>query len=414
VSNFNNSISTNERDELVEQNKIFITRLTNLKKTNLNQIRVIESNELITKRLTFGNHNFNKDVIIRKIEIIGDDEVIVKTGNKQDQGKEILFINCKKAKEIVVGQNDGGYLRQEFCWIYHLKEIFCFLKDFSNQKKFALFSKETGNLIRVIDSTDCHPYEVDSVSYNKNNYELYLNVFNTIDTKSSILILDKDFVLIKKLRNDLYNPDLPLNFVMTIELFNAEYKTVHYKSNFAFCQKRFRLRNYCDDEQVKNNHTITDDIEELYSYSIQDIHIFDKSSYSFVGVIHSQNELITILNGKMLFRTKSGYLIQNIPLFKSNLPDNEAFCKIIDPFREPHLLSNPYLLPCGGLACLNCIQKRYNLFKRSFDCEICKEEHNLPQKLEPLNSSKMRGLLNEDLLNILSEKNKTAISNIGI
>ena len=88
VSKFNNSISRNERDELVEQNKIFITRLTNLKKTNLNQIHVIGSNQLITKRLRFGNHNFNKAVIVRKIEIIGDDEFIVKTGNEQDHGKE--------------------------------------------------------------------------------------------------------------------------------------------------------------------------------------------------------------------------------------------------------------------------------------------------------------------------------------
>ena len=47
-----------------------------------------------------------------------------------------------------------------------------------------------------------------------------------------------------------------------------------------------------------------------------------------------------------------------------------------------HLLKNPYLLPCGSLACLECIYENYNLYLNKFTCAACRGEHdNLKSEL---------------------------------
>ena len=60
------------------------------------------------------------------------------------------------------------------------------------------------------------------------------------------------------------------------------------------------------------------------------------------------------------------YLLQNIPNLNFGSGVHDILCKI-NPSKEPHLLSNPYLLPCSGVACFDCINDRFNIFKRSFN-----------------------------------------------
>jgi hypothetical protein len=77
------------------------------------------------------------------------------------------------------------------------------------------------------------------------------------------------------------------------------------------------------------------------------------------------------------------------------------------------LLSNPFLLPCGNMAFLDCTHNRYNMFKSTFYCEICNQNHKLEQQLEPLSKSAVNDLLSENLLNKLIDRNKNLISQIG-
>jgi hypothetical protein len=77
------------------------------------------------------------------------------------------------------------------------------------------------------------------------------------------------------------------------------------------------------------------------------------------------------------------------------------------------LLSNPHLLPCGNAAYLDCNHNRYNMFKSTFYCEICNQNHKLEQQLKPLCKSAINELLSENLLNNLLERNKNVISQIG-
>ena len=104
----------------------------------------------------------------------------------------------------------------------------------------------------------------------------------------------------------------------------------------------------------------------------------------------------------MLFDSK----LQNFPYFAE-------YCKL-NPFKKPRLLSNPYLLPCGYPACLECIYKQYNLFKKTLRCEICNQEHRLPKDLEPFKTSLISNFLNENLIYTLINQNKTFVLDIGI
>ena len=46
---------------------------------------------------------------------------------------------------------------------------------------------------------------------------------------------------------------------------------------------------------------------------------------------------------------------------------------------NPHLFSNPYILPCRNSICLDCFYNGFNFYCGKFCCnfESCKEEHNL-------------------------------------
>jgi hypothetical protein len=138
------------------------------------------------------------------------------------------------------------------------------------------------------------------------------------------------------------------------------------------------------------------------------VYIFDKSSYSIVGVIKTADRLLACNEGKLLFIFDNFYTIQNI-LFP-NIPDLSPYCKI-NPFKQAHLLSSPYLFPCGYSACLDCIYSHYNIFKRIFICPMCKVKHKL--KLNQLKASDIVLIFNQDVCTTISDKLKSVIHDKG-
>ena len=384
VSLYSDSIELLGKEEVIRINRVFLSRLCNLKKFNLNQSYIIDSNDLITKKLQLRNH---LEQILIQTEIIGDNLVLLKTLNAKRQN-EIIIIDLKNADNINKIA-DINVKKQEFCWISHLNKIFVYQKYISNLEKeenCSLFS-ETGNFIQSVFSIDNNIYEVNSISYSESNLEVYLNVYQKLDSKRLILILNNYFFLIKTIENNLINPNFNFTYSSQIELFNNLYNIFHYHSNIAFLQEIF----YVDENKLD------------YFYNI---YIFDKSSYSIVGLIETNHRLMMVFNDKMLLASKSGYIVQKILILKSSLPDCDAFCKL-NRFKSHHLLSNPYLLPCGYSACLDCISNHYNLLKNKFKCEICNQEYSLPHKLDPAKIS-------NEAYKMMIEQNKIIICNFGI
>jgi hypothetical protein len=141
----------------------------------------------------------------------------------------------EKINDIIIGiiVNDN---EQDFCWIDHLNKIFCYQKEFE-ESKFSLFSK-SGNLIRCVYSLENDVYQVNSVFYNKNNFEVYLNVDKKIYSQNIILILNKEFDHIQTVDHDLTNLDFNFNYSSEITLFNDKYNIFHYNSIIAFIQEK--------------------------------------------------------------------------------------------------------------------------------------------------------------------------------
>ncbi len=383
VSDFNESMSSVAKQNTIEKNKIFLSRLINLSETTLNK-----KFEMISYKFSSNVYGKNSErFTLKQIELINDDEVIIKTINRRNIEK-IIIMNWKNTETLaIIGNVD--IKKQVFCWINHLNQIFCCQKDNSKriqESKCCLFSK-TGHLIRSVYAINNCIHEVNSIFYNKSNLQVYLNVLNKSSDTRSILILNKEFNFIQTIDEDLFNPDFPLNYSSEIKLFNIDYKMFHYNSNIAFLQLKDKNKN---------------------------IYIFDKSSYSIVDSFQTNNRLIMVSGDKMLLKSRSCYLIQKISLSKpNNFPDFDVFCKL-NPFKNNHRLKNLYLLPCGNSACLECIYQQYNLFKQTLICDICKQEHRIPKELEAVNKSVISDNLNENLLQLLINKNQNVISNIGI
>jgi hypothetical protein len=355
--------------------QIFLSRLNDFKSIKSNQMVMMEKSELNSKRfrLRYSTRNF-----VQKLEFIGNDKVIVKSHEYKNKNKyEILIIYWIEGK-IISKINIENVNNLDFCWIEHLNQLLVY-QDCDKVKKFLLFTI-AGDLVREVFSRNTIEHIVSAISYNKNKFEVYLNVFDKVSSRGSVLVLNDNFTQIKKISSNIINSDIPLNDLSEIEILNIQYNILHHNTNFAFIQeKNFINLDYC-----------------------HDVYIFDKRSYSIVGVIKTDDRLIACYEGKLLFSSNGFYLIQNIPL--PIFPDSLPFCKI-KRFKEPNSLSSPYLLPCGYSACLDGIYSHYNIFKRIFICPMCKKEH----KFKVSNSY----LFNQNVCTKISDQRKSIIRNIG-
>jgi hypothetical protein len=392
VSYFNHSISLTEQQESITRNTIFLSRLVNLTDSSVEEIDNGESNKFALK-IGEINPNSKKSYVLKRVEIINDEIVIVKCFDEK-----ILIINWKIGSILATIEIIN---EQEFCWINHLTQIFLCQKfiDPTNEKelKCSLFSIK-GDYIRSVYSISKYNYRVNSVVYNKDKCQVYLNIYNGTGSKTLILILNQEFQPINMIDNNLLNPVFisNLNYATEIKLYDILYNIYHYTLNIAFLQEK-NYKNY-------------------FEHTNYNIYVFDKSSFSVIGLIKAKERLIFVYHEKMLFMSGNYYLIKKVPSLKSDLPEYDVFRKFcrLNPFKKPHLITNGYLLPCGNSVCLDCIYQQYNLFKRTLICQICTQEHNLPQKLEPDNDPVTSNLTYELMLIMLINENKKTLSAQGI
>ena len=91
----------------------------------------------------------------------------------------------------------------------------------------------------------------------------------------------------------------------------------------------------------------------------------------------------------------------NKPIINSNFQlniEDKFICKANTAY--PHLYKNPYILPCGNSACLDCIYENYNILTNSYKCNLdtCKEKHRLIRHLE--RNEKFNKILEDNLADI--------------
>jgi hypothetical protein len=150
--------------------------------------------------------------------------------------------------------------------------------------------------------------------------------------------------------------------------------------------------------------------------------IIDKKTDAFIYVVDTHDKCLKVFNfgfkyfGKIDIdidldwsqscHIKGGIINGNLVLYDSNkmyiqaidysIIDDKSFksetisegfyvCKL-NCFNH-HFCRNPFLLPCGNIACLECIYDSYNLYFNKFVCSFdgCKVEHGLNGKIKELN-----------------------------
>ena len=163
-------------------------------------------------------------------------------------------------------------------------------------------------------------------------------------------------------------------------------------------------------------------LEQVFYKKSQEFLLIDLKSYSIINSIKTQSfKIILILNDKIVFSDNYfNYFIYKIETKNNNLNkiiDSKYICNFNSNLKLPHLYLNPYLLPCGNSACLNCIYMNYNLYKETIKCNFknCNQEHILYKKLIK-NDELSENMKNncQEILKCLIDEEKNLLINTSI
>ena len=288
----------------------------------------------------------------------------------------------------VLGEISLGNCEDLFCYIDHLKMVFI-IPVFTNQKRQICgeLYDINGKFVRKVElSPIVHSISrFSSVAYNQENNETYF-VYSVYDENAdrkngnaTIFTYDKYLRLkVNTSRIYAYKITIYKQYIYSI------YQSSMYKSPKIFIYD-FSFNLVASFIKEVDWWLLSNLRQTPYIFIGNDL-IFDTKTFSFIGFFKTQTEsrLITAFKDKLIFKDfKGNYLIYKIDLktAQNNLIDSKYICKI-NPLK-PHLYQNPYLLPCGNSACLDCIYKHFNIYLNEFICnfESCQQSHRLTQDL---------------------------------
>ena len=311
-----------------------------------------------------------------------------------------------------------------FCWVEHLQQIFIInelmysengIKEltftnneinelkYSNRQKYlsllrsmrhtkqfsGSFYHKNGQLIRTIKL-----YDVPIVSHNK--LCLYYNRSNQTTTffnYSKILRFDKNFVF----------EEIKKSYEGVVKCIDGEHI---YTLQYLYCNmahdghlviKKMRLFIYDLEFNILRKIDFLTSLDDYYGlceiiliqpsvFIIKKAYeylFFDKNNFSFIGtlkdVLPEYTDIYAAHDDLCLVEQNNTLMLQKIDAKNNKIDDKMFYCQLNSLYKEPHLYSNPYLLPCGNSACLDCIHNDYNIYKGTFKCNFdsCHQEHKL-------------------------------------
>ena len=201
------------------------------------------------------------------------------------------------------------------------------------------------------------------------------------------------------------------------------YSSFHLSNDFIYTSSLITLYIY----DLKFNHltsiqtesiigSMFDHLNYLFLQTSSNILIFDSNSFNFVSYIDIPFHFIRFSDEKLIFSDLNEFIfVYTINLGKKNRNSifNQNFICKINKF-QPHLFSNPYLLPCNNSACLDCIYEHYNIHLNLFKCtfDSCNAWHKLPYEMKK--DLELNEKINENSHEILKDIIIDAINLTGI
>ena len=141
---------------------------------------------------------------------------------------------------------------------------------------------------------------------------------------------------------------------------------------------------------VKIDSLLVDPKQEnrLIIKSYKSIFFLNTDSFEIICFLNFKLDFGAIINEKLILGHKQSQSYKAYSFYKivfkkpASNSDEMYFCQF-NPFKV-HLQSKSFLLPCGNLACAECIYNNYNIYTRSLKCnyETCKQMHKLPQQID--------------------------------
>jgi hypothetical protein len=400
VIRFVEPINSDENKEALKHLQIFLFSVLTIKNIYFNEkIDDYSSRlQLVSNKKTFNDMANDCEIKLNdEIFLLSDDYTIkiVNYNNDKVLGK-ITLEDCEDL----------------FCWIDHLKMVF---KIQNRQNRGELYDIN-GQFVRKvkINSNVRFINRYSSVAYSKKNNETYFvndemdGNANSENGNSTIYTYDKKMKLKK------YTTRIKANI---IKIFEQYIYSIHHNSSDEIFIYNLSFNLVASIRKSMHIDRVFTDLK-LSPFILMDRKIFDTKTFSFIGFVETQTSLITVFNDKMIFKDREGnYLIYKINLktAQNNLIDSKYVCKI-NPLK-PHLYQNPYLLPCGNSACLDCFYKHFNIYLNKFKCnfESCQKTHRLTQEFKKdlsLNDIMTNGC--QETLKNMIESGNSILSETGI
>jgi hypothetical protein len=302
------------------------------------------------------------------------------------ENNQILFIDSSSTIFIYIyNRNTFQFIKNVLLDTTDMRIIgVCFNKYLNkfcllDQKMIVLLNKDLTHARDVLTNIS-EKNVIKSIFYDQYRQKIYvtsyveflkIHVFDkNVDFQETILLekeLKKDFVDILFCKESFF-----VYFFRTISVYDFYFKLK------TTIEVSFRIRNLFIDLKVKNYVYLLDTDHLLRVFNLNGFKIYANFKYDILCFpIHLHREIAIINNNLVFFNEvyNKGISVHAIHFNVSNGFIKSYACKL-DTF-QTHLLRNAYLLPCGNLACLECILQNYNIYKNSFFCiaETCQNEH---------------------------------------
>jgi hypothetical protein len=291
------------------------------------------------------------------------------------------------------------------------------LRAISESEVKDIFYHEVKNKLCLLGDSTIYYLNTEAADYNIETADDFDNLNSEYFNNSCLTLFafnNNKIYLYNLVMNDIIETsETRMTNIVKVREPNVSVKSIKFVNNFLFvlkldCVLVYNLKleyltSFGNSIIFKAQCFFIDDKTPNYLY-ILDAHdkylkVFNLS-FKYIGRIKIESALDwtrpcngNIVNGNLVLFDMSSMFIQEIVYSSLNGDQNSLkydsngfyVCKL-NRFNH-HMCRNPYQLPCGNIACLECIYDNYNLFLNKFQCDFddCRIEHELNNKLERIN-----------------------------
>ena len=292
---------------------------------------------------------------------------------------ETILVQSTKSLVRIINMRTGCCLRE-----IKTRLDFCLVTWMNNSEKIVIvdrfncisFYEKNGDLV---DSFYPLMNKIKAISYNPTNNKLYFLSCNYREDTCSVGIYDSN-ILIQEVVHNLENieePDFMKIFSNKIFIWINKSLEIDVFSNKLSFQRKLFTKN-----QIHSIFYSPKFSDFIFVSSNNTIELINTYNFSYIGLIDVGGELKMVINERFIISdySNSGTYIVKLTVDKHVLDfrkQRDYICKM-NPFKQ-HLYFDPYFLPCGNTACLECIYENYSYIENKIKCnfENCQVEHKL-------------------------------------